>query len=385
MAKILKNENESPEVDLKNLTVKLAGMGLDEEIEDVIPGKNNTKNYKTASDDSQEETDDAEKETDSEESSENVPEGESDTYAETTSENIEESVEESEEIAEFYDKRNEERDLTLEKVEELAGEMEAAGEEKKQKVGALDTIIAKTEKPQIIKEKKKAKFDAVAILGIVLAILALIGGAIYLYISTYEEPNLGVSEKDFRLHYYETAIYKGIISYGFSMPVPTYRDEDPATGESTEASATETSAAADPTAVTTEVKSKYRYYDSRMTNALDLPIYISGKEVRSNGMMKQVRFFAPVSSEEEMQVIKVAFAGFLQAFYVGTDSQICADKISNAYSQSMASAEPCVMIKDGDIAYAVSKNNIDGVPCLILDIVPAKEADKFVFFNSIFG
>ena len=43
MAKFLENDNESPEVDLKNLTVKLAGMGLDEEIEEVIPGKKDTK------------------------------------------------------------------------------------------------------------------------------------------------------------------------------------------------------------------------------------------------------------------------------------------------------------------------------------------------------
>ena len=39
MAKFLENDNESPEVDLKNLTVKLAGMGLDEEIEEVIREK----------------------------------------------------------------------------------------------------------------------------------------------------------------------------------------------------------------------------------------------------------------------------------------------------------------------------------------------------------
>ena len=43
MAKYLENENESPEVDLKNLTVKLAGMGLDEEIDQVIPGKKKKK------------------------------------------------------------------------------------------------------------------------------------------------------------------------------------------------------------------------------------------------------------------------------------------------------------------------------------------------------
>ena len=53
---------------------------------------------------------------------------------------------------------------------------------------------------------------------------------------------------------------------------------------------------------------------------------------------------------KNMKTIKVAYAAFLQAFYVGEDSQACADKIKNAYDQSVASAEPAVMIKDGDLA-----------------------------------
>ena len=62
MAKFLENDNESPEVDLKNLTVKLAGMGLDEEIEEVIPGKNDTKDYKTSDEDDKSKTDKEESE-----------------------------------------------------------------------------------------------------------------------------------------------------------------------------------------------------------------------------------------------------------------------------------------------------------------------------------
>ena len=393
MAKILKNENESPEVDLKNLTVKLAGMGLDEEIEDVIPGKKDKKGKKDSSEEESSEaaqkdeaetaaSDDVE---DTEAEAEDA-EAEADETETSEDEGSDVDLDETEEVAEFYEKRAAERDLTLDKVEALAEEMEATDGEKKQKVGVLDTVIGKPEKKESTEEtsgKKKAHFDAVAIIGIVAAILALIGGAIYIFFQVYEEPNLGVTEKEFRLHYYETAIYKGIIAYGFAMPLPTYRDEvaDPTTvaGETTAA------AVADPTAVTTAEKSKYRYYDGVMNNALYIPIYITGKECRSNDMLKQLRFFAPCETEDEKKTVRVAFAAFLQAFYVGEDSQTCADKVVNAYNQSLASANQAIMVKDGDIAYAVSYNSIDGIPCLVLDIVPAKEADDFVFYNSIFG
>ncbi|MBO4474463.1 MAG: hypothetical protein J5750_06065 [Clostridiales bacterium] len=371
MAKILKNENESPEVDLKNLTVKLAGMGLDEEIDDMIPGKKEKK-----SEDASDEVADADEESETDE---------------VTDSDEEEDLDQSEEVTEFYEKRAAERDLTLDKVEALAEEMEASDSDKKQKVGVLDTVIGKPEKKdektEEEKGKKKAHFDAVAICGIVAAILALIGGAIYIFFQVYEEPNLGVTEKEFRLHYYETAIYKSIVGYGFAMPMPQYRDEktDATSGsDATEATTTQTSYVIDPTAVTTVEKSKYRYYEGVMTNALSLPIFVTGVECRNNNMLKQIRFFAPCSGDaDEMRTIKVAYAAFLQAFYVGEDSQVCADKIKNAYDQSVASANAAVMIKDGDIAYAVSYNAIDGVPCLVLDIVPAKEADKFIFNNSV--
>ncbi|MBO4688912.1 MAG: hypothetical protein J5636_10420 [Clostridiales bacterium] len=373
MAKILKNENESPEVDLKNLTVKLAGMGLDEEIDDMIPGKKE-KESEEASDEGA----DTDEETETEEVSE-----------ETSSEG--EDLDQSEEVVEFYEKRAAERDLTLDKVEALAEEMESSDSDKKQKVGVLNTVIGKpekkNEKDEEGTEKKKAHFDAVAICGIVAAILALIGGGIYIFFQVYEEPNLGVSEQEFRLHYYETAIYKSIIGYGFAMPIPQYRDEKPETTSGSDAAGettTQASYAIDPTAITTVEKSKYRYFEGVMSNALSLPIFITGVECRNNNLLKQIRFFAPCSGDEdEMRTIKVAYAAFLQAFYVGEDSQVCADKIKNAYDQSVASADAAVMIKDGDIAYAVSYNAIDGVPCLVLDVVPAKEADKFVFNNSV--
>ena len=75
---------------------------------------------------------------------------------------------------------------------------------------------------------------------------------------------------------------------------------------------------------------------------------------------------------------------FLQAF-TGYDSQTCVDKLKDAFSQSTASADPAVAVVDGKIAYALSQNTIDGVLCYVLDIVPAKEASKYVYVNSIFG
>ena len=396
MAKYLENENESPEVDLKNL----AGMGLDEEIEQVIPGKKKKKKGASENKDA-EDTDASEtvsEDTEVEEVAEDpeVDDAVDDILAKAsdmeekaseTKEIVEEAEEISDEVNEFYEKRHAERDLSLEKVEELAEEIS----DKKQKVG-LDTVIPKKEKVQEeAKEKKKAKLDGVAITGIVLAVLALIGGIIYIYMSVHQEPNLGITEREFRVKYFETPIYKGIINYGFTLPEPTYRDQEEATS-STDASSSdataETSAAAettvDPTAVTTAIKSKYRYFDSSCSNALYLPIYITGCECKSNNYMKRIRFFAPFETQEDLDVIIVAYAGFLQAF-TGYDSQTCVDKLKDAFNQSTASADPAVAVVDGKIAYALSQNTIDGVLCYVLDFVPAKEAGKYEYVNSIFG
>ncbi|MBR5938051.1 MAG: hypothetical protein IKZ90_07290 [Clostridiales bacterium] len=401
MAKYLENENESPEVDLKNLTVKLAGMGLDEEIDQVIPGKKKKKKGASEKTDA-EDTDASEnvsEEAEVEEAAEDpeVDDAVEDILAKASDmeeksfevkENIEEEAEElSDEVNEFYEKRHAERDLSLEKVEELAEEIS----DKKQKVG-LDTVIPKKEKVQEEKkEKKKAKLDAFAITGIVLAVLALIGGIFYIYRSVYQEPNLGLSEREFRVKYFETPIYKGIINYGFTLPEPTYRDQEEetsATDASVSETTAETTAAAettvDPTAVTTAIKSKYRYFDSSCSNALYLPIYITGCECKSNNYMKRIRFFAPFETQEDLDVIIVAYAGFLQAF-TGYDSQTCVDKLKDAFNQSTASADPAVAVVDGKIAYALSQNTIDGVLCYVLDFVPAKEASKYEYVNSIFG
>ena len=385
MAKYLENENESPEVDLKNLTVKLAGMGLDEEIEDVIPGKKEKKNKKKS------DKDDSSDKEENKPEDEIVEEKESDEESESVeeSESEEESDEISDEVNEFFEKRAAERDLTLEKVEALEEEMESS-DEKAQKLGALDTIVKKTEKPKILKEKKKAKIDGIAIAGIVIAILALLGGAFYIYKSVHQEPNLGITERQFRVNYYQSPIYANICSLGFNIPEPTYHEDKEKAATSTDASdastvATETTAAVvDPTAVTTAEKSKYRYFESLIKNDYDiLPIFVTGSECRSNNYLKNIRFFAVASTQDEFDWLNVNFAAFLQSFYVGTDSQVCLEKVKNAYSQSVQSTEIGVPVKDGDLAYVVTHANIDGVPCYVLDIMPAKDADDYVFVNSL--
>ncbi|MBO4650957.1 MAG: hypothetical protein J5653_07180 [Clostridiales bacterium] len=381
MAKYLENENESPEVDLKNLTVKLAGMGLDEEIEDVIPGKKEKKSKKDS--DKEDSSDKEENKPEEETVEEKESEEETDTE-ESESEDI------SEEEKEFFEKRAAERDLTLEKVEALEEEMESS-DDKAQKLGALDTIVKKTEKPKIIKEKKKGKLDGIAIAGIIVAILALIGGVFYIYKSVHQEPNLGITERQFRVNYYESPIYSNICYLGFNIPEPTYHEDKekaaatntnedgtPVTTESTAAKAV------DPTAVTTEEKSRYRYFEAMIKNDYEvLPIFVVGSECRSNNYLKTMRFFAVADTQDEYDWLNVNFAAFLQSFYVGTDSQVCLDKVKNAYNQSVQSAEIGVPVKDGDLAYVVTHANIDGVPCYVMDIMPAKEADDYVFVNSL--
>lgn len=391
MAKFLQNDNESPEVDLKNLTVKLAGMGLDEEIDEVIPGKKEKKK-KDSKQDAEEESASEEKE-----STEAVEDPSDDEKSEETEEvddsDDAEDADESDEVSDFYEKRAAERDLTLEKVEELEEKMESSTDDKKQKVSAIDTIIAKSEKKtsedENVKEKKKAKIDGVAIAGIVLAILALLGGAFYLYRSVHQEPNLGMTERNFRTKYYLTPVFESILSYGFTFPEPAYRDEVEAAAAT--ASETTVKETADATAIVTEVKSDYRYCDYVVKNNLGMaPIMVTVVECKSNNYMKSIRFCAPLDDDEFISFYNAPFAGFLQVFFEKEDgtfeeSQVCVDKIKNAYAQSVASTETAVMIKDGNIAYSVTKANVDGVPCYVMDIVPAKEADDFVFYNSYLG
>ena len=375
MAKYLENENESPEVDLKNMTVKLAGMGFDDEIESHIPGKKEKKGSKAKKEAEEKASEIEEKAEDIEEK---VEESIEEAVEEVADSDIDDEI--SSEVEEYYRKKEEEKNLTLEKVEQLESEMASSGETKKQKLGALDTVIAKekkVEEPKILKERKKANFDAVTICAIVLAILALGGGVFYLVISTRREPSLKITEQDFRVNYLQCPIYKSILDFGFLMGPPTYRDENPAFKA-------QTNATADPTAITTVMEDKYRYYDGVLTNSLLIPVYYTGKECKDTQYIKSMRFYAPVADEDEVSVVQVFFGAVLQSLYSSEDSQACYDKIKNAYAQSSQSAMAAVIITDGDYAYAVSKNEIEGEMCIVLDVIPAKEANKYVFYNSIF-
>lgn len=361
MAKFLENDNESPEVDLKNLTVKLAGMGLDEEIEDVIPGKKDTKEYKTEEEDKEEEPSE-EKETESSDDSE------------------EEDISESEEVKDFYEKRAAERDLTLEKVEELAEEMESSSDEKKKK----DDKSAKSEKKQTGKKtaaKGKKKLDAFALVGIVLAIAALIGGGIWLYKSANQEPNLKITLNMFFKQYRSSKIFGSIVQMGFDCPEPSYRSDEVAVD-------TSSGSGSEPAAATSVNTSKYRYFDfvvsGRVREGIQEPVFVSGCECKDNNYIKNMRFSAPMKDESDLEVYYVLYSAFLQSFYTDTRSEVCLEKVKNAYSQSMASTETAVMVKDGDLAYSVTKANIDGMPYFVMDIVPEKEADKFVFATKMY-
>lgn len=369
MAKFLENDNESPEVDLKNLTVKLAGMGLDEEIEEVIPGKKDSKDYKTADD-----ADDSSKDSDESDKEEPIEEKSS-----------EEEIEESEEVSEFYEKRAAERDLTLEKVEELAEEMESS-EGKKQKGSSRDNADSKSEKKQTEKntsqKTKRKKLDGVAIIGIVLAIAALIGGGIWLYRASNQEPNLKITLNMFFKQYRGSKIYESIFQMGFDCPEPSYRDEEVISSLASSGSS------AEPASTTAVSTSKYRYFDfvvsGRVREGIQEPVFVSGCECKDNNYLKNMRFFAPMKDESDLQVYYVVYSAFLQAFYTDVRSEDCLEKVKNAYNQSIASTEAAVMVKDGDLAYSVTKAQIDGSQYFVMDIVPVKEADKFVFATKMY-
>lgn len=367
MAKFVKNDNESPEVDLKNLTVKLAGMGLDKEIEESIPGKKSSKKAKKAAEEIEENADEALEEAEEtvEKAADNVAEETEDVVEKAASDVEEELDETSKEIEEFYKKREEDRDLTLEKVEAIANEMssEHSPEEKKEK---------KATEAKILKEKKKAHFDGVAVGAIVLAVLALVGGCVYLFFSMRQEPSLKMTEKDFRVNYFKTAIYKNpLIDFGFSIAPPTYRAETTASSSAGTGETTSNIAAPDD---------KYRYFDEIIDNSLMIPIFMTGRECKDTKYIKDLRFCTGIDEEEATRdVIFIAYSAFLQTMYPDRTSQECVDMVKNAFAQSQASTLPAVIIVDGDYAYSVSKNDINGLTCYVLDIISAKEAKNYEF------
>lgn len=401
MAKILKNDNESPEVDLKNLTVKLSGMGLDEEIEDMIPGKKkkgkkNADEEKAEEGETSEEKDTSEEKESSDEETSDEPETETEEETEekedepSDSEETEEAEEgedgeekTDDEVEAFYEKRAAERDLTLEKVEAIASEMDSDDSSEKK--------VVKNIKKAAVKEKKKAKLDAFGICAIALAVLVLLGGAFYIYLSMKKEPDLGMTEKDFRVKYSQTPIFRSIMDFGFALSEPTYRKTDAAASESTSQSASESTAATETSAAetsatgyvaTSEAESKYKYFDSYI-HSYFFTVYVNGSESKDTGNLKMLRFIIPTEDEEGVRGTATAtFAAFLQVFFPELNSDAAVQKITDAYNQSKASASPAVIIKEGDIAYSVSYNEIDGVPCIVMDVIPAKDASKYVFYTS---
>ena len=378
MAKILENENESPEIDLNNLTVRLAGMGLDEEIEDVIPGKKVKKEEKSSDSES------IEKVGDDEPAEEEV----------TTSEDIDEAEEDSEQsddIQAFYEKRASERNLSVEKVEELAKEMEKledSDEKKSKRPSATKTT----------KEKKKVKLDAFVICSVCLAVLALAAGVFYLMRSLRKEANLGMTLSELNIKYEETPIYRNNLEkIGYTLymePVvanPGYRDY-----VSENSWPTGVEGEKDPTAVTTLIeKNDYYYFDFTSSfkvngQQFDIypPIHVTGQECKEtklgSGNLKRIRFVMQYT-DDGWSICGTVFSAYLQAFLPGTDSQTCLQKIESALSQSNASTEPAVIIVDGDIAYSVSVNDFQGITSYIMDVIPAEDASDYIFYNVLIG
>ncbi len=381
MAKILENENESPEIDLNNLTVKLAGLGLDEEIEDVIPGKKLKKEEKSSESETFDETED----------------GETVDAEVTTSENLDEldgedDSDQSDDIQAFYEKRASERNLSVEKVEEIAKEMEKLEEDPDAKKSKRPSSVKTT------KEKKKVKLDAFVICSVCLAVLALAAGVFYLMRSLHKEADLGMTLSELNIKYEETPIYRNNLEkIGYTLymePIlanPGYRDY-----YSENALPTGVEGEKDPTAITTLIeKNEYYYFDFTSSckingQQLDIfpPVHVTGQECKEkkmgSGNLKRIRFVMQYT-DDGWSICGTIFSAYLQAFLPGTDSQTCLQKIESALSQSNASTEPAVIIVDGDIAYTVSVNNYQGITSYIMDIIPADDASDYVFYNVILG
>ncbi len=349
MAKFEKNQSESPEVDLKNLTVRLAGMGMDKEIEDVMPGKKR-KNYNVAEseDDEEESTDEIDEVKENiEEITENI-EGSSDEADEAT----------DEEVESFFEKRAKERNLTLEKVEELENEMSSTDAPKVKRVSSVSKS-SKTESAKDVPEKK-AKFDAVTLAGILLAVLALGAGVFYLFQSMQNKiPSLGMTEAAYREKYLKTPYYNSIAQYGLALIPPTYRGE-----ESTNVS-------------------EGQYFDALIENKFDIPLYVTGVEMKGGKLLKKLRFYALVNSEEEIKAMQQIMGSYLIPFDDNLESSVAYEKILNAYNLSVASTDKAVICKEKNYAFSVSYNIINDYGMLILDIIPKSEADSYVFQDVI--
>jgi len=362
MAKFVKNENESPEVDLKNLTVRLSGLGMDKEIEDVIPGKK-SKDYKVASEeespDEDEENEKPDEDSDefSSDNEENTAEeaDDNDDLIESGTEDTEEFDETaSEEVESFFEKRAAERNLTLEKVEELANEMSSDDPSKERKVTKIKSE-EKTEQP-----KKKAKFDMVTVAGILLALAALGAGIYYIMSSMNHVVSLGLTESEYRQKYLNSPYYTQTLSkFGFALPSPTYRDENASN------------------------LSEGQYYDEKIDNRLISDLYLTGIEIKGGKLLKQLRIYAIVNTEEQVDAMLQIYGSYLIPLDDDLESSKAYEKINNAYLLSLSSTERAVIVKDNGYAFSVSLNTINGYDMIVLDIIPKSEADKYVFQDVI--
>ena len=348
MAKFEKNKNESPEIDLKNLTVRLAGMGMEKEAEEMADTRK--KNYSTVED---EETEvDDESSTNEDEISDNEEE-----IIEDIEDESSESEEVSDEVEEFYEKRAKERNLTLEKVEELANEMEEASDEDAKKVVKLSKVKSESALPE--QKKKKAHIDAVTILGIFIALAVLAGGIYYLMLSLRKSPNLGLTQKEYTNAYHDSVQFKQVLSnYGSTMVEPKYRTE-----------------------VEDDVKS--RTFDLTIDNSLGLPVYMTGIENKDTNKLVRLRFAITFSNPEALNSAEIIMVSFLQALYPDRDSTVCFGNITSALDLTNASTKDAVAVKDGKIAYALTLRTLDGKSTLIMDVIPESSADNYSFTDSL--
>ena len=344
MAKFEKNKNESPEIDLKNLTVRLAGMGMEKEAEEMADTRK--MNYSTVED---EETEADEESSVEEKISDNEEEILED-VEEATSEEI------SDEVEEFYEKRAKERNLTLEKVEELASEMEETSDDEARKVVKLSKVKSESTLPV---EKKKAHFDAVTIVGILVALAVLAGGIYYLMQSLRKSPNLGMTQKEYTNAYHNSVQFRQVLSqYGSTMVEPKYRTE-----------------------VEDDVKA--RTFDLKIENSLGLPVYMTGVESKSTNKLVRLRFAITFSNPEALNSAEIIMVSFLQALYPDRETSVCFGNITGALELTRASTKEAVAVKDGKYAYALTLRSLEGVSTLIMDIIPESSADNYSFTDSL--